>query len=310
MIANQIPDRVSVDWVSRELRECPEVDLYCFVDSLAGLAILDSALREAPLAQPLRVLLEFGAVSGRAGVRSLREGQEVAAAVTSNASLALAGVAGYEGAVPGNSFVERHANVDKYLQGLRTLAVNLAQKGHFEGQDEMIVSAGGSAFCDLIASRLCGAWDEVHMPVRVVARAGQYAFHDATLPEGENCLGVRTSGAHLEPALELWARILSRPEAGLAIAGFGKRDASYDIRLPQPVSVATRDGKVASAASFEVMSLNDQHALVRVPEESTVAVGDLIGLAVAHPCTAIERWKLLPVVESNYDVVSGIRTYF
>ncbi len=38
------------------------------------------------------------------------------------------------------------------------------------------------------------------------------------------------------PALEVWAYVQSRPEPELAIAAFGKRDASYDAGLPVPIA--------------------------------------------------------------------------
>jgi D-serine deaminase-like pyridoxal phosphate-dependent protein len=62
--------------------------------------------------------------------------------------------------------------------------------------------------------------------VRVVLRSGCYLTHDDGLYARASPL------PELRPALELWARVLSCPEPGLAIAGFGKRDAPYDIDLP------------------------------------------------------------------------------
>ena len=34
--------------------------------------------------------------------------------------------------------------------------------------------------------------------------------------------------------MELWGSVLSRPEPGLALLGFGKRDVPFDIDLPMP----------------------------------------------------------------------------
>jgi D-serine dehydratase len=40
------------------------------------------------------------------------------------------------------------------------------------------------------------------------------------------------------------------------------------------------------------------------------AVGDLIGLGISHPCTTFDKWRLIPLVNDNYDVVDCIHTFF
>src|SRR4029079_13602895 len=97
---------------------------------------------------------------------------------------------------------------------------------------EVVISVGGSLFVDVVARELCGAW-HLKRPVRVVLRAGSYAFHDTDLMELHGALGGRSGGSErLRPALELWATVLSRPEPTRVIVGFGKRDVSYAISLP------------------------------------------------------------------------------
>ena len=100
-------------------------------------------------------------------------------------------------------------------------------------------------------------------------------------------------------ALELWARVLSCPEPGLAIAGFGKRDAPYDIGLPV----------VRSHADVQVEALNDQHAYLRDPG-GVLAVGDSVVCGISHPCTAFDKWRLIPVVDDDYTVVDAVATFF
>jgi D-serine dehydratase len=59
-----------------------------------------------------------------------------------------------------------------------------------------------------------------------------------------------------------------------------------------------------------VTALNDQHAYLRVDEGCDLAVGDLVGLHVAHPCTAFDKWRLIPLVDDRYRVTGAIRTFF
>jgi len=36
----------------------------------------------------------------------------------------------------------------------------------------------------------------------------------------------------------------------------------------------------------------------------------LIGLGVSHPCTNFDKWKILFVVNDDYDVIDCIQTFF
>ena len=131
-------------------------------------------------------------------------------------------------------------------------------------------------------------------PVRVVVRAGCYLTHD----DGIYARASPLPG--LRPALELWSHVLSCPESGLAIAGFGKRDAPYDLGLPvvkQP------------AGALRVDSLADQHAFVHDPD-GILAVGDTIVCGISHPCTAFDKWSLIAVVNDDDMVIDAVRTLF
>jgi D-serine deaminase-like pyridoxal phosphate-dependent protein len=56
--------------------------------------------------------------------------------------------------------------------------------------------------------------------------------------------------------------------------------------------------------------LNDQHAYLDVSPEAPLEVGDLIGCGISHPCTAFDKWRLIPIVNDAYDVVDAVHTYF
>jgi len=113
----------------------------------------------------------------------------------------------------------------------------------------------------------------------------------------------------LENALEIWGAVLSRPEPGLAIASFGRRDVPFDAGLPQPVKAA-RIGAVRPFGGGEVIALSDQHAHVRVPGDADLRPGDLLGATISHPCGALDRWRLLYRVDDAYGVLGGVETWF
>jgi D-serine dehydratase len=92
----------------------------------------------------------------------------------------------------------------------------------------------------------------------------------------------------------------------------GKRDVSYDIDLPMP-RWWFRDGHhnvPLANDDFVVTRLNDQHAYLRVPSSSDLAVGDLLGFEISHPCTTFDKWSLLLEVEDDYTVHAGLKTFF
>ena len=60
----------------------------------------------------------------------------------------------------------------------------------------------------------------------------------------------------------------------------------------------------------EVLALNDQHAKLRVPHDSPLAVGDMLGFGIGHPCLTFDKWRVMTVVNDRYDVVDAITTYF
>jgi D-serine dehydratase len=110
--------------------------------------------------------------------------------------------------------------------------------------------------------------------------------------------------------------VLSRPEPTLAILGMGKRDASYDIDLPRALAWhrpgATTSGAMPDGCRIEKM--NDQHAYLRLPADAAIgtelAVGDLIGCGISHPCTTFDKWPLLLAVDDDYGVRHAINTFF
>jgi D-serine deaminase-like pyridoxal phosphate-dependent protein len=275
ILANELVGAPEIAWFERE-RE--DVEAYCLVDSVEGVRALAAGVR-----RPLRVLIELG--GPRAGCRTLAQALAVADALAAAPRLLLAGVEGFEGTLP-------EADVDPFLDRLRELVEVLDGRGAFSGVEEIVATAGGSAFFDHVAERLRFA--QSSRPVRVVLRSGCYLTHDdGVYAESSPLPGLRA-------AFELWARVLSCPEPGLAIAGFGKRDAPYDLGLP----VVRRP-----SASVTVEALNDQHAYLRDPE-GLLRVGDTVVCGISHPCTAFDKWPLIGMVDDDDLVIDVIRTCF
>ncbi|CAM5704945.1 alanine racemase [Streptomyces californicus] len=114
----------------------------------------------------------------------------------------------------------------------------------------------------------------------------------------------------LEPAFRLWAQALAPTEAQ-AFLNAGKRDAAYDLDLPEAQVIRSgRDGSARPAAGVTVTGLSDQHTWVRTDEGTGLEVGDWVRMGLSHPCTSFDKWQLIPLVEADGTVTDYIRTFF
>ncbi|MFI1416938.1 amino acid deaminase [Streptomyces sp. NPDC020731] len=302
-LANELVDAAALRWIAAELDADPGFRFVCYVDSVRGVELMDAALSGA--SRPVDVVVELAAGEGaRTGVRTEAGCAAVADAVAGARGLRLVGVAGYEGEVP-RADPER---VRAWLRRLVSLAVDFDKAGRFAGLDEIVVSAGGSAWFDAVADVLAEI-PGLSVPVLKLLRSGAYVSHDdGHYRELTPFNRVPEEGA-LEPAFRLWTQVVSRPSAEQAFTNAGKRDAAHDLDLPF-AQVVRRDGGERPATGISVTGLSDQHAWLRTTEEADLEVGDWVGLGLSHPCTSFDKWVLIPVAEADGTVVDYIRTFF
>jgi D-serine deaminase-like pyridoxal phosphate-dependent protein len=112
------------------------------------------------------------------------------------------------------------------------------------------------------------------------------------------------------PALELWAQVVSRPEPELALLSAGRRDVGFDAGLPVPLRARHRDGSTPRLAGAKVTGLNDQHAYLRLDPETALAPGDVVCLGISHPCTTLDKWRLITVLDDEDNIVDTVHTFF
>jgi len=306
VLANEVTDPGSLRLLAKLLREHSDLQMYCYVDSLAGLLLLESEFPEA--GGRFRVLLELGMTGGRTGIRNDGEAFELGRRVATG-PLPLSGVAAYEGLIDGGSIERTLGLVDSLLERCTALALALSEAGHI-GVDDPILTVGGSAYFDRVVAvtppALRGtAW-------RTVLRSGCYVTHDCGTYEQISPLAGRgdTDGVRLRPALQVLAAVLSRPEPGRAIIGLGRRDASFDAGLPVPLFVR-RDGALRAVGDgWSVIAVNDQHAYLELPAGAELRVGEMMGFGISHPCTTFDKWRVLPLVDPDYTVLELAHTCF
>jgi len=308
LLANELLDPAALAWAAHELEAHPERELICYVDSHVGLHAAAFAVAASGGARRLPVVVELGYAGGRTGVRSMEDAVALARAVAASPHVRLAGVAAYEGTIAAVRTPASLAAVDAFLRDVRRLANRLTELDLFDPETEPIVTAGGSMFFDRVTATLGPLAAD---GFRVVLRSGCYLTHDHGLyASGSPTNDLGWALPAYQPALEVWTRVVSRPEPGLALLNAGRRDLSHDAGLPTALRGHSVDGVHVDLSASVVTALSDQHAFLQVPEDCPLAVGDLVGLGISHPCTTLDRWRLLLLVDDDYNVVDSARTYF
>ena len=308
LLANELVDRAGIAWLAAELAADPGFEAYCYVDSLDGVRILDRALEQHRFTGPgrrLPVLVEIGHAEGRTGCRTDEQALAVVKAANATGTLSVAGVAGYEGSIGGDTEAQTLGRITAFCRRLRDLGDTVSEAG----PAGPIVTAGGSAYFDVVARELTAGRGAA---VQVILRSGAYLTYDHGF-YGTVSPAVRgaADAPALRPALELWAQVLSRPEPDLALLGAGRRDAGFDRGLPVPLRVLRGDGRrETGTAGWHVTELNDQHAYLRVDPAAPLAPGDLVALGISHPCTTLDRWRAVVVVNDDGKVTDAVHAFF
>lgn len=312
LYANQLVEPQVIEWFAAEIERDPEFDLVTLVDSSEGAKLLARELGRAGLTRQVDVLVEIGEHGGRTGARTVEKAVGTAMAVVDEPCLRLVGVEGFEGLIRSASLEQEVPRVTNFLERVAEIVEVFDGENLFADTDAVVISVGGSAFFDLVADHLRGMSLRGRRPVSVVLRSGAYVTQDGGAYNELSPLGQRAAGKQprLHNAIEVWSAVLSRPEPDLVILGMGKRDVPHDLAPPTPVLAHRLGNPSPRQLRGAVVALTDQHAHVRIDTADSLTVGDLVGSTISHPCTALDRWRLIPVVDAKYHLVDAIHTFF
>ena len=293
IIANEVLEPTAIAEIAK-LNAKGKAEIIFYVDSLAGLQIVKDA---TPKNGKINLFIEIGTDHGRGGVRELSLVKEIAREIKKDSRLHLRGVTGFEGAVP---TAARNQDGENAVHAFCQKIVAAGEVAfEFKSDEKFIVSAGGSAFFEIVAEEL----NKFSKPKILLLRSGGYVTHDHIYYE--EIYPFKNTGKPLLPAIELWSQVLSNPESDFGVLNLGKRDVGCDIHNPIPF--AKYAGRVEKFTG-KIEKLNDQHGFMRSSDK--FAVSELIGLGISHPCTTFDKWKLIPLVNDQYDVVDLIHTFF
>ncbi|MFF2841251.1 alanine racemase [Paenarthrobacter sp. NPDC057981] len=309
-LANSLTDPQAIRWVADQ-----DSTILSWVDSVETVALIERTL--AGTGAVLDVLVELGAHGGRTGARGVDAAMDVARAVHAAGHLRLVGVSGYEGSLAHTADDAGLAAVRGYLANMRLLHEELLAAGLY-GAGSVFITAGGSAYFDDVVTVLAPAIStgaETGGPsVDLMIRSGAYIIHDDGFYRGISPFS-RVGDQPFHAGMYGWARVVSQPEPGLAILDAGKRDLPFDEGLPEPQLLGpVLGGAMERLAGAEITSVNDQHSFMTYdPHTTTVRPGDVVRLGLSHPCTAFDKWTVIPVLadtNSDQTVVDLIHTFF
>ncbi len=307
LMANQLVGKENMAIIARVLED-PGFEYYCLVDSVAQADQLGAFFSARK--QHLNVLLELGVSGGRTGVRDDAQFDSVMAALSRwSDSIRLVGVEVYEGVLDDEQAIRT------FLERAVAVTQRLAAEDRFQHQP-ILLSGAGSAWYDVVAEvfSAAGFGDRVE----VVLRPGCYLTHDvgAYRQAQSRILGsnpiAQSMHSGLLPTLQVWAYVQSIPEPQRAIVGMGKRDAAFDAGLPAP-ALHYRPGATApqnAPAHWSLTKMMDQHAYLQIHAEDQLQVGDMIAFDISHPCLTFDKWRTLPILDNDYNVVDIVQTFF
>ena len=312
IIANQVLADADLDGLDALLSRHAGARVWFLVDSLAQLALLEDWARRRGSPRRFDVLLELGTPGFRTGCRTHDEALALARALAASAAVSLGGVECYEGGLATCDSAHDSEAVSGLVRRVRSVVQAIDAEGLW-GDEQLLITAGGSAIFDLVIPLLTGY--PLGRPVQGVLRSGCYVTHDhgryaQFLRLVEEREGLQGS---LQPAIEIWTMVQSVPEPGLALLSAGRRDVSFDQRMPLPVRWAARGSRAieAAPADWQVQALSDQHAHMRFDMNGPAPnVGDRVALGISHPCTTFDKWHWMALVDDAARITGAIRTHF
>lgn len=321
LLPNTLSDPRAIAWVSSVTGD--DFEVVSWVDSLQSVELLEATLTQLAASMestptPLRVMVELGGSVGRTGARTINEVLDISRAVAASTHLILVGIGGYEGTPAHGADEAALQTVRDYLVQMFKAHKLILASGHYAAGANLILSTGGRASFEDVASMLSPAIDAGTgaggRRIDVLIRSGDYLVHDDRFHRGISHF-ARQRIAPFRAAMHGWARVVSQPEAGLALLDGGKRDFPFDEGLPEPEMIGPDLGsKMTELVGASIVTQYDQHSFLRFdPATTVVKVGDVIRLGLSHPCTAFDKWSLIPVLEDAVEdqrVVSLVHTFF
>ncbi len=211
------------------------------------------------IGQPVPVYLEVDTGLGRCGLTPGRETVEFARSLARLSGVRITGVMTHEGHAWKTTAHDEHGRIAK--EAAKALAETAAAL-RAEGFPCHEVSVGATPTSFHIA-QAAGATE---------FRPGTYAFSD------RNLLSMGYAGEN-QCALTVLATTVGRPAPTRVILDTGSKTLSQDKISADPLM-----GRVIGQPDWKLISLSEEHGVVRVPADAEVTIGGRLELIPNHAC--------------------------
>ena len=206
---------------------------------------LSAAFANAP--NPLRVLVECDTGASRCGVQSPNEAVALAELINDSAGLKFQGLLTYPDA-GGQADVLRFMREARNRLSDRGIACNT-------------ISSGGSP----------DIWQAESDNLITEYRAGTYIFNDRSLVERGTCTWQ-------DCAAHVLATVVSKPTPNRAVIDAGSKALSSDLLGLEGY------GHLIDHPGAQLVKLSEEHGVLSIPGDSTLAVGDRVRIIPNHVC--------------------------
>jgi len=143
------------------------------------------------------------------------------------------------------------------------------------------------------------------------------AGYEGTLPPGGR--GVAAFGRRLRALADVLADTLDDAGGPCLVTAGGS--AYFDVVTREltaggraPVQVILRSGAYLTYDhgfyGWAVTELYDQHAYLRLDADAELGPGDVVGLGISHPCTTLDKWRVLAVLNDDDLVIDAVHAFF
>lgn len=266
LIANEVIGR---DKCARVAQLASSVDIKIAIDSDIGLEQIASAAQGA--GTTVGVLVEVN-IGFRAGTPPGEPALALARQVVATPGVELRGLMGYEGVSAG--IEERDKRDASARQALDRLMSTVS-----------LVRAVGVP-CEIVSAGSTGTYDVTGRTEGVTEiQAGSYVLMDGAYAK---------QGGPFERAFSVLGTVVSRPSAGALTADCGHKSCTQDHGNPE----------VRDIPSASVVFLADEHAMISVPADCALAIGDRIQLWPSHIDPTINLHDVMYALDG--DKVVGV----
>ena len=306
LLANEAADPRSLESLVR-LAGQPDVEVYSFVDSVAVVRAYRAAIDSTGVEPTgLRFLIDIGVPNGRTGCRSRAEAEAVAREIEQSRTGVIGGIGAYEGPAGEDRSPESLDSVNAYLESVTGIFRDFHRNGVLDTTEPPVLTIGGSEIFEIVSEYIRHELASIDS-YRLVLRSGCYLVHDhghyaAMGPS----IQPGWAYAPFQGSLEVGATVISRPQADLALLNVGRRDIGFDEGLPSVIDPLP----TAGGGPLPIVALNDQHAFVRPDNAADLPVGTPARVGISHPCTTLDKWRVLLITDDDYNIVDTAATIF